>query len=47
MDRRWGTWIENDGVWSLSVKPPIWMSENAHGWHVSHCASVEAIFIGW
>jgi hypothetical protein len=28
------------------VKPPIWKSENAHGWQVSHWASTRAIFIG-
>ena len=27
--------------------PPIWKAENEHGWQVSHCASVAAIFIGW
>ena len=34
------------GVWSL-LPPPIWMSENEHGWQVVHCASAAAIFIGW
>ena len=34
------------GVWSL-LPPPIWNSENEHGWHVVHCASAAAIFIGW
>jgi len=34
------------GVWSL-FPPPIWNSENEHGWHVVHCASAAAIFIGW
>jgi hypothetical protein len=34
------------GVWSL-LPPPIWISENEHGWHVVHCASAAAIFIGW
>ena len=46
-DSRCGTWIEKLGVWSSFVKPPIWKSENEHGWQVSHCASVAAIFIGW
>ena len=27
------------------MKPPIWKSENEHGWHVSHCASEAAIFM--
>ena len=34
------------GVWSL-LPPPIWNSENEHGWQVDHCASEAAIFIGW
>ena len=34
------------GVWSL-LPPPIWNTENEHGWQVSHCASAAAIFIGW
>src|SRR5215469_18027943 len=34
------------GVWSL-FPPPIWNSENEHGWQVVHCASAAAIFIGW
>ena len=34
------------GVWS-SLPPPIWNSENEHGWQVVHCASAAAIFIGW
>ena len=34
------------GVWSL-LPPPIWNSENEHGWQVVHCASAAAIFIGW
>ena len=34
------------GVSSL-LPPPIWNSENEHGWQVSHCASAAAIFIGW
>ena len=34
------------GVWSL-LPPPIWNSENEHGWQVFHCASAAAIFIGW
>ena len=46
-ESRCGIWIEKLGVWSSCVKPPIWNSENEHGWHVFHCASVEAIFIGW
>ena len=35
------------GVSSLLVYPPIWKSEKEHGWHVSHCPSTAAIFIGW
>ncbi len=34
------------GVSSL-LPPPIWNSENEHGWQVVHCASAAAIFIGW
>ena len=34
------------GVWS-ALPPPIWNSENEHGWQVVHCASEAAIFIGW
>ena len=34
------------GVWSL-LPPPIWNSENEHGWQVVHCASAAAIFMGW
>ncbi len=34
------------GVWSL-LPPPIWNTENEHGWQVVHCASAAAIFIGW
>ena len=34
------------GVWSW-LPPPIWNSENEHGWQVVHCASAAAIFIGW
>ncbi len=34
------------GVWSL-LPPPIWNSENEHGWQVVHCASAAAIFTGW
>src|SRR4051812_27059456 len=34
------------GSWS-ALPPPIWNMENEHGWHVSHCASDAAIFIGW
>src|SRR6476659_1947890 len=44
-DRSLGTVIEKLGVGSLAVKPPIWKSENEHGWHVSHCASEAAIFM--
>ncbi len=33
-------------MWSL-FPPPIWNSENEHGWQVVHCASAAAIFIGW
>jgi hypothetical protein len=47
IESRCGISIEYDGVWSLCVKPPIWKSENEHGAHVSHYASVAAIFIGW
>ena len=46
-DRSFGISMSKLGVWSSVVKPPIWKSENAHGWHVSHSASVAAIFIGW
>src|SRR6187551_737047 len=46
-ERSRGIWIEKEGVWSSSVKPPIWKSENEHGWHVSHCASEAAIFMLW
>ena len=35
------------GVWSSSLNPPIWKSENAAGCSVSQSASVAAIFIGW
>ena len=38
--------MSNDGVWSSSVKPPIWKSENPAGCSVSQSASVAAIFIG-
>ena len=41
-----GISMSMDGVWSSTVKPPTWKSEKAQGWHVSHCASVAAIFIG-
>ena len=41
-----GTSIEKLGVWSCSVKPPIWKSENAAGCSVSQSASAAAIFIG-
>ena len=27
--------------------PPIWITENEHGWQVSQFASAAAIFIGW
>jgi hypothetical protein len=37
--------IENLGVRSLAVNPPIWNIEKPHGWQVSHCASEAAIFI--
>ena len=46
-ERSPGISMSNDGVWSSSVKPPIWKSENAAGCSVSHSASVAAIFIGW
>ena len=39
--------IEKLGVWSCSVKPPIWKSEKPHGWQVFHCASEAAIFMLW
>ena len=45
-ESRPGISMSNDGVWSSSVKPPIWKSENAAGCSVSHSASVAAIFIG-
>ena len=32
---------------SSRFPPPIWNSENEQGWHVCHCASDAAIFIGW
>ena len=38
--------MSNEGVWSSSVKPPIWKSENAAGCSVSQSASAAAIFIG-
>ena len=38
--------MSNDGVWSSSVKPPIWKRENAAGCSVSQSASTAAIFIG-
>ena len=44
-ERRFGILIENFGVWSSSVKPPIWKAEKPHGWHVFHCASEAAIFM--
>ena len=34
------------GFWSL-LPPPIWNTENEHGWQVSHWPSAAAIFIGW
>ena len=34
------------GVGSL-LPPPIWNTENEHGWQVVHCPSAAAIFIGW
>src|SRR6185503_16372619 len=34
------------GVWSL-LPPPIWNTENEHGWQVVHWPSAAAIFIGW
>src|SRR3954465_13406247 len=34
------------GVGSL-FPPPIWKTENEHGWQVVHSASAAAIFIGW
>ena len=30
-----------------SLPPPIWNTENEHGWQVSHWPSAAAIFIGW
>ena len=44
-ERSLGIVIENVGVWSSSVKPPIWKAEKPHGWHVFHCASEAAIFM--
>ena len=32
---------------SSFLPPPIWNTENEHGWHVCHCASIAATFIGW
>src|SRR5262245_60134900 len=32
---------------SSRFPPPTWNSENEQGWHVVHCASAAAIFIGW
>ena len=32
---------------SSFLPPPIWNTENEHGWQVFHCASAAAIFIGW
>ena len=45
-DSRCGIAMISVGVWSL-LPPPIWNSENEHGWQVVHCASAAAIFIGW
>ena len=45
-ESRSGISIEKLGVWSDSVKPPIWKSENEQLEHVFHCASDAAIFIG-
>src|SRR5262249_53383089 len=45
-DSRCGIAMICVGVWSL-FPPPIWNSENEHGWQVVHCASAAAIFIGW
>ena len=45
-DSRCGISMICVGVWSL-LPPPIWNSENEHGWQVVHCASAAAIFIGW
>src|SRR6187551_3094646 len=44
-ERSFGIVIENDGVGSSFVKPPIWKAEKPQGWHVSHCASEAAIFM--
>ena len=46
-DSRPGISMSNDGVWSSSVKPPIWKRENPAGCSVSQSASTAAIFIGW
>jgi hypothetical protein len=35
-ERSRGTVIEKLGVGSDAEKPPIWKSENPHGWHVLH-----------
>ena len=32
---------------SSGVQPPIWNTENEHGWQVSQLASMAATFIGW
>src|SRR5690242_8283442 len=42
-----GIVIAKVGVGSDWLKPPIWKSENPHGWQVFHCASDPAIFIAW
>src|SRR5436190_9246574 len=44
-ERSLGIVIENLGVGSLVVKPPIWKSEKPQGWQVFHCASEAAIFM--
>src|SRR5271154_6366319 len=45
-DSRCGMAMISVGVSSF-LPPPIWNSENEHGWQVVHCASAAAIFIGW
>ena len=37
--------IEKLGFGFCAENPPIWKSENPHGWHVFHCASEAAIFM--
>src|SRR5205809_8135646 len=44
-ERILGIVIENLGVGSLVVKPPIWKSEKPQGLQVFHCASEAAIFM--